>query len=185
MLRALRERGFTLIEMMITLAVVGVVLALGLPGIMEWMQNSQIRTAAESLQGGLQAARTEAVRRNTLVEFSLSNPGTSGGTGWTIRSVNDGAVIQSNPDGVGSRNVVLTVSPDGTAAVTFNGFGRLPTAPAPTVNADGTPFLTSIDVDNPVIDADDSRDLRVVISGGGEVRMCDPNVVDTLDPRRC
>jgi type IV fimbrial biogenesis protein FimT len=176
--------GFTLIELMITLVIVGVVLALGLPGIMEWMQNSQIRTAAEGIQNGLQAARTEAVRRNSAVEFILTSPATTGGTGWTIRNLNDGAVIQSAPDGVGSRNVVLTPTPAGATTVTFNGFGRVPTAPVVT-NADGSPFLTSIDLDNSQLTASSSRDLRIVISGGGEVRMCDPNVSDTLDPRRC
>lgn len=185
MLKPNRGYGFTLIEVMITLAIVGIVLMLGLPGIMEWMQNSQIRTTAESLQNGLQTARTEAVRRNTHVEFVLDNPGNTGGTGWTVRSVNPDAVIQSIPDGVGSRNVVLTSSPGGATTVTFNGFGRVPTAPAVTTNADGSAFLTQIDVDNPSIGATASRDLRVVISGGGEIKMCDPNVSDTLDPRKC
>jgi type IV fimbrial biogenesis protein FimT len=183
MLKSLREGGFTLIELMITLVIVAIVITLGLPGIMQWMQNSQIRTAAESVQNGLVKARIEAVRRNTLVEFALTSHGVPGGTGWTIRTANDNVVIESLPDGVGSRNVILSTFPEDTWTVTFNGFGRVPTAPA--VNADGSPFLTTVDIDNPIIDAADSRELRVVIPVGGEVRMCDPNVVDTLDPRRC
>jgi type IV fimbrial biogenesis protein FimT len=184
MLGPRRAGGFTLVELMIALVVVAVVLALGLPGIMEWMQNSQIRTAAEGVQNGLQAARTEAVRRNSAVEFVLTSPTATGGTGWTIRNVNDAAVIQSAPDGVGSRNVVLTPAPPGATTVTFNGFGRIPSPPVVT-NADGSAFLTSIDLDNAVLSASSSRNLRIVISAGGEVRMCDPNVSDTLDPRRC
>lgn len=180
-----RRQGFTLIEVLITLAIVGVVLMLGLPGITEWMQNAQIRTAAESLQSGLQVARTEAVRRNTHVEFVLGNPGNSGGTGWTVRTVNPAADVQSVPDGVGSRNVVLTASPAGATTVTFNGFGRIPTAPAATTNADGSEFLTQIDLDNASLSTTASRELRIVISGGGEIRMCDPNVTDVLDPRKC
>jgi type IV fimbrial biogenesis protein FimT len=179
MLNRRRGYGFTLIEVMITLAIVGIVLMLGLPGITEWMQNSQIRTATESLQNGLQTARTEAVRRNTHVEFVLDNPGNTGGTGWTVRTVNPAAVVQSVPDGVGSRNVVLTPTPDASNTVTFNGFGRM------TANADGSALLTAVDVDNPTLGSTASRDLRIVISGGGEVKMCDPNVSDTLDPRKC
>jgi type IV fimbrial biogenesis protein FimT len=184
MLGPRRRGGFTLVELMITLVVVGVVLALGLPGIMEWMQNSQIRTAAESIQNGLQTARTEAVRRNTHIEFVLDNPGNTGGTGWTVRTANSNQVIQSAPDGVGSRNVILATSPAGATTVTFNGFGRLPTAPAATTNADGSAFLTAIDVDSSQLAAAVSRDLRVMVNQG-EIRMCDPNVTDTLDPRKC
>lgn len=179
MLRSDRRRGFTLIEVLIALTIVGITLTLGLPGIMEWMQNSQIRTATESLQNGLQTARTEAVRRNAHVEFVLDNPGNTGGTGWTVRTVNPAADIQSVPDGVGSRNVVFTPTPDAANTVTFNGFGRM------TDNADGSALLTSVDVDNPSLSSATSRDLRIVISGGGEIKMCDPNVSDTLDPRKC
>ena len=65
------QRGFTIIEVMISLAVIGVLLALGVPGFVEWLQNQQIRAAAEATLNGLQVARGEAVRRNTPVRFQL------------------------------------------------------------------------------------------------------------------
>lgn len=180
-----RSTGFTLIELAIALAIVAIALAAGLPGITEWMQNSQIRTAAESIQSGLQTARNEAIRRNANIEFVLGNPGATGGTGWTIQTVGANETIQSVPDGVGSRNVTLETTPANATTVTFNGFGRLPTAPAATANADGSEFLTQIDLDNPKLASSISRELRIVITSGGEVRMCDPQITDTLDPRRC
>jgi prepilin-type N-terminal cleavage/methylation domain-containing protein len=64
--RSLRA-GFTIIELMITLAVLGVLLALGMPSISSWLQNTQIRTAAEGMVSGLQLARAEALRRNANV----------------------------------------------------------------------------------------------------------------------
>src|SRR6267143_782966 len=65
------QRGFTIIEVLITLAVLGVLLALGVPGFVEWLQNQQIRAASEATVNGLQVARGEAVRRNTPVRFQL------------------------------------------------------------------------------------------------------------------
>jgi len=65
------QRGFTIIEVMISLVVLGVLLALGAPGFIEWLQNQQIRAAAEATLNGLQVARGEAVRRNTPVRFQL------------------------------------------------------------------------------------------------------------------
>lgn len=180
MLRSIREGGFTLIEMMITLAVLGVIVALGLPGIMQWMQNSQIRVAADSIQAGMTTARIEAIRRNTAVSVVLTNHGVSGGTGWEVRLASDNSIIQSVPDAEGSRNVVLTPFPDGTWTTTFSGFGRIAA-----INPDGTPAMNRIDIDNPTIDSTDSRDLRIEIDIGGEARMCDPAVTETMDTRRC
>jgi len=71
------QRGFTIIEVMITLVVIGVLLALGTPGFVEWLQNQQIRAAAEATLNGLQVARGEAVRRNTPVRFQLVSDLTS------------------------------------------------------------------------------------------------------------
>ena len=71
------QRGFTIIEVMISLAVLGVLLALGVPGFVEWLQNQQIRAAAEATLNGLQVARGEAVRRNTPVRFQLVSDLTS------------------------------------------------------------------------------------------------------------
>jgi type IV fimbrial biogenesis protein FimT len=71
------QHGFTIIEVMITLVVIGVLLALGTPGFVEWLQNQQIRAAAEATLNGLQVARGEAVRRNTPVRFQLVSDLTS------------------------------------------------------------------------------------------------------------
>src|SRR5882672_5111861 len=65
------RRGFTIVEVMISLVVIGVLLALGAPGFIEWLQNQQIRAAAEATLNGLQVARGEAVRRNTRVRFQI------------------------------------------------------------------------------------------------------------------
>jgi type IV fimbrial biogenesis protein FimT len=71
------QRGFTIVEVMISLVVIGVLLGLGAPGFIEWLQNQQIRAAAEATLNGLQVARGEAVRRNTQVRFQLVSDLTS------------------------------------------------------------------------------------------------------------
>lgn len=62
-----RNRGFSLIELMVVIAILGLLLAIGIPSFATWLRNVQIRNAAESLQSGLQFARTEALRRNERV----------------------------------------------------------------------------------------------------------------------
>jgi len=65
------QLGLNLIEVMISLAVLSILIGLGAPGFVEWLQNQQIRAAAEATLNGLQVARGEAVRRNTPVRFAL------------------------------------------------------------------------------------------------------------------
>ncbi len=64
--------GFTLIELLIGIAITVILLLLGVPSFKSLIQNAQIHTATDALQNGIELARAEAVRRNTLVRFQLT-----------------------------------------------------------------------------------------------------------------
>lgn len=174
-----RQNGLSLIELMIGLVIFGIIIMAGMPSYTAWLHNSKIRTAAESISNGLQLARAEAVRRNTNVEFVLTSTATNA-SDWTVRVANPVAVIQSRAAGQGSQGVTMVVTP-GTTRVTFNSLGRIG------VNADGSAPFTRVDLDVPttVIPAAASRELRVTLSPGGNIRMCDPSVSDATDTRYC
>ena len=55
------QRGVTLIELAIVLAVVALLYSQAAPSFAVWIKSAQIRTAAESMQNGLQLARAEAI----------------------------------------------------------------------------------------------------------------------------
>jgi len=177
MLAATRHRlhGFTLIELMIAIAVLAILLAVGVPSFQTWMLNTRIRTTADAMQNGLQLARAEAVRRNERVRFVLS-----GNTGWIVQT-DGGTQIQARPSAEGSSNVTVTVTPANATTVTFNSLGIV------TSNTDATASITQLDVDVPttILAASQSRELRVAITSGGQVRMCDPYFTATGDPRKC
>lgn len=167
-----RAPGFSLIELMVALAIIAITMVLGMRGISDWMQSARTRTAAEGVKNGLQAARTEAIRSNRAIAFKLSSPGTVGGTGWTISAVRTGTDVESKPNGEGSGGAVLTATPDGATTATFTGLGRRATS-----NQDASPVLTSVNVNNGA--------LRITISAGGEIRMCNPAVTVSGDPTAC
>ena len=48
--RCALERGFSLVELMVTVAVLSLLMTLAVPSFNEWIQNGRIRTAAESIQ---------------------------------------------------------------------------------------------------------------------------------------
>jgi type IV fimbrial biogenesis protein FimT len=171
-----KPKGFSLIELMVVIAIVAILAVLGLPSYAVWTQNSRIRNAAEGLLNGLQLARSEAVARNTQINFVAN-----ANSGWTfgcatVVAVTCPAVIQTRSAGEGSTNTLVTVN-NATVAdtVAFSNFGAL--VPAVAMN---------IMVDSTVLSASESRELRIEISTSGSVRMCDPNL-DTsgTDPRRC
>ncbi len=166
-------RGFTVIELMITLAVVGILFAVGFPSMTVWLQNSHIRASAEGGLNGMQLARAEAVRRNAGVQLAFDANG-----GWTANVVTGGEVIQARPSGDGSANVAVAFSPVGANTVTFNGFGRV------ALNADGSSSVAQIDFDSSALAAGESRELRVAIATGGVARLCDPQAL-AGDPRAC
>lgn len=166
--------GFSLIELMISVAIMAILMTLAVPGFQTWLQNSQIRNAAESIQNGLQRARAEAVGRNADVTFVLG-----AGSSWVIRVVSSGEVVESRSASEGSRNVTVAVTPLGATTVTFNNLGSVRAA-----NADASAPFTQVDLDSPVLAAADSQELRVTLGFGGNVRMCDPNA-PAGSPRAC
>lgn len=68
-----RGNGFSLIEVVVAIAIMGILLALGVPQFATYSRNVKIRTAAESFLAATQMARGEAVRLNSNVELILTN----------------------------------------------------------------------------------------------------------------
>lgn len=183
----MKQRGVTLVELLIAIVIAGILMGIAVPSFQAWMMNTQIKTATESLFNGIQLARGEAVRRNTNIVF-IVGPSTTWQVGCEV-PLADGAdadtiadcptTLQFRPSGDTSK-AALTITPAGATTITFNGLGRV------TGNIDTTAAITQLDVDVSAVDLDPSksREMRVLISGGS-VRMCDPNVTQAGDPRTC
>jgi len=69
--------GFTLVELMITIFLVGILLGIGVPNFRDFIRNSRITTAANDLLADLNLARSEAVKRRVPVTLCKSTNGTS------------------------------------------------------------------------------------------------------------
>ena len=76
--------GFSLIELMITLAVLAIALAVGIPSFQGMIQRNRVVAAANELVAALQTARVEAVRRNRRVTLCPSADGAAcAGSDWS------------------------------------------------------------------------------------------------------
>ncbi len=179
-----RQCGFNLVEMVVAIAILAILAAVAVPSFTQMIQNSRIRTAAESIQNGLQVARAEAVKRNSRVKFQLNAD-----SGWivcVVASAGDNCVndpenedyIQGRSTAEGSTaDVTATVIPAGNTTVVFTGLGLVDL---------NVPRFERVDVDmSPsVMSPADSRDLRILFGAGGSIRMCNPNLGGE-DPRAC
>lgn len=170
MLNPAGQRGVTLVELMIAIVILGILLAVGANSYTRWIQNQQIRVAAESILNGMQVARNEAVRRNVTVQFALD------AAGWRVTEVASASQVQAATIREGGRNAVITVTPAGATALTYGGLGRVG------VNADASAPIARVDVTSTNAAAD--RPMRILAGVGGALKMCDPAVA-AGDPRGC
>ena len=197
--RRSRQRGVSMVEIAISLVIVSVLMAVAVPSFGRWIQNQQIRTAAESVQNGLQRARGEAVQRNAQVRFQLTSDLTNTcalsttAVNWVVSLNTPVSLCATAPSDLvspfiveaqGSAEVPNVTMVAGQSTVIFNGLGRVTPATAAFFtfsNATGGACATIATPSNPM------RCLRVAVSAGGQIRLCDPAKAVTIppDPQAC
>jgi len=175
-----RSRGFSLIELMVVIAIAAILTMVALPGVGDWLQNSKMRSAADSMANGLRFAQAEAVRLSRQTTFLATS------TGWTVSYVQvvaaaDTAIpltLQSSPS---VQNVTITKGSGTPAVLAFNSLGRAldasGAAPFPAIPGDVSYDITATGA---------PRRMRLIVSPAGKVRMCDPDKsFSTTNPDGC
>lgn len=171
-----QQKGFSLIELMITISIFAILASFAIPSYQQMIENNKIKNAADAIKDGLQLARAEAVSRNAQVQFDFR--GTNSEWAVCLKPVGtrcstddaDGTIIQSRQAKDGSDSSI-TINDGG--PYVFNSFGALKSpAASATINVNNTQTV--------------KRNLDVLIGLGGSVRVCDP-ALDTngTDPRKC
>lgn len=115
-----RSRGFTLVELMITLAVAIIIAAVAAPSFKNFVLSQRIKTASFDVNAALTLTRSEAVKRNTNVTMEATDGVWQ--DGWSISA--DGTTIRVQE---AYKNISI-VDSAGLGAVTFSGNGRLSSA---------------------------------------------------------
>jgi type IV fimbrial biogenesis protein FimT len=116
-----RHRGFTLIEMMVVIALAAIVLGMGVPSFKDFIVGQRVKSAAYAFSTAAMSARSEAIKRNTSVVLTQATGGWQ--NGW---SVTVGTAVLARQDGFSSVTIASTSSTP--TAVTYLGNGRLSAA---------------------------------------------------------
>ena len=87
-----KQNGFSLSELVIAVAVLGIVLAIAAPSFSGAMQNARMASSYNDMVGALQLARSEAVKRNAPVAVCARASDTTCGLDW-----NNGCLLYTSP----------------------------------------------------------------------------------------
>ena len=197
--RAKRDLGFTMIELIVTITIFALLVALTVPTMRQWVVNTKVRAVADTLQNGIRLAQAEAQRRSRQTVFALTNtaapapnfaattPGTPG-TYWAVQTVplmTDGTetptLIASGLLTSSGTTVQITAGTQNQTAICFNSLGRLVANPNPgPVNATcTTPTTAAVNTNSQpmftyiVSAAGADRTLQVEVAMGGQLHLCD------------
>ena len=118
--------GFTLIELAVTLAIVGVLLFYAIPSYNDFSKRQAISNEANDILGDLGYARSLAIENGNVVTVT-SVSGVNWSNGWNIsQTLADGSTELSRTKIVVPNNVIMA----GTSGViTYNSIGNLSSAP--------------------------------------------------------
>jgi len=187
-----RQKGMTLIELLVALVILAILSSLGIPSYQQWVRNTRIRNATESIQNGLRFARMQSAQLGTNVRFEFSN---TTDASWTVCTLNGAsactgagaATLQSFNAAGGASNVKVNVGTSiGTLTTRLtsgitSGIGITFTALARPLNYSGTTDLKRIDTSAQTGD----RWLVTTVSAGGMVRFCDPQLSLAVSAQGC
>jgi type IV fimbrial biogenesis protein FimT len=147
--RCIKSQGFSLVELVVAMAIMGILITITLPAMDSILLNGRLRSYSNELLASAYLARSEAIKTNTVVRLCASASGTACDGSWeqgwvVIRS--DDAVIESHaalkegfvingsvttvsfkPTGIGATQATLTICKSGgdqSRLVTVNASGR-------------------------------------------------------------
>ena len=113
----MKKNGFTLIELIVAIAIMGIAAAIAIPGFSSWLPNYRLKSATRDLYSNMQMAKLAAIKQNQTCSITLS----TGPDKYTISLINKTVILSDYGSGVkfdGPGGETFATSP-----LTFNNRG--------------------------------------------------------------
>lgn len=173
------DHGVTLLELLLTIVVLSVLLAIAVPAMNHFVEKNRLRDAAESIFTELRYARSEAIKRKPTNHVAVSFT-TDGATDWCFGIREDSACDCHENDIMLPNACMLNIA--GT-----NTFKRRSSSEFPSISLTSASFFTgnpwtgfspvrgTADNGSVVLQSNSGWELRVIVSPLGRVRICSPS----------
>ena len=204
--RRRRQSGVTLIELLVTISIFGIMLAVGIPNASRWLLANRARGASEFYADGFSLARRQAVAHNAFSRISLTPNVNTGQMDWQVDIcfVSQAAPCTDVQGDWSTTDAPSASDPEGAAGwkSVFRAANALPpaevlqptTLPAGASQVYYTPLgwvdpqfagrLTSLRLDPSAAFADEVQPVALVVTLAGMATKCNPALPDT-DNRGC
>jgi type IV fimbrial biogenesis protein FimT len=161
-----RQCGFTLVELLVALAIAAVLLTLGVPSFRSTIASSRLTSSTSDLVGSLAQARSEAIRRGVRVTVCISNDGATCATSgnWDRGWISFVDITRSETQArVDDDENIISVTQRGVTSTLIEGStdparGGPDIAQYVSFSSDGT-----------------ARKMSGMGPGGGILRLCEPS----------
>jgi len=195
----IRAGGFTLVEAAVVVAIMGIMLAIGMPSMSDWLLARKASAAAVFYQDGLAFARNQAIAHNSNSRLVLSENARSGQMDWRVDICQQTPDLQCDDDhGVwssasspvaGFRSVLRSAEAmpgEGQLSQSFlpSGATEIYFTPLGWVDARVSPRLTRIGI-NPATGHERAfKPLAVAVTLAGVASVCEPDAA-AHSTRKC
>ncbi|MEW6079311.1 MAG: GspH/FimT family pseudopilin [Thermodesulfobacteriota bacterium] len=146
------KSGFSLMELMVVIAIIGIVSALTVPNLITWRNNAQLSRGARQIYSDLQDARKIAIKNNTVITVNFD----AGSESYTILRGGSVLATRNMPPGINIEGAVFTALGN-VASFDSLGFGR------DFFSADNSGAVT--------ISRSGGRTVTIDVSSGGSIRI--------------
>ena len=191
-----RAQGITLIETLVTLAILAVLLAVTAPSAIEWIAVQRVRSAATEMVSDVQFARGESLRRNSGVALTFSADANQScyvihtttltdtcdclkGAGQACTDGGNNPIANLNELKLVTLSKASQVTATPISTVKFGGPKALPVRPSSGSPTDPVPLLDVL------IDGQSNRTLKVKTNATGRPQVCAPPASKMLGYEAC